>query len=188
LARLRSRLDQTNSFDSLTLCLNGSVFSGLVDSYQTHAGEAGEGRRGAFLIIDADHFKSISERFGDAWSDEALRVISAAIKACLRSGDLVGRLGNEEFGVFLPGAAEHNAARVAERVRSVISETLFEPGGTRCELTVTVGAVVFESQLAFDDLFRAAASTLTTARMEGSNRARIEHLRADDREVRRNAH
>ena len=188
LARLRSRLNQTNSVDSLTLCLDGSVFSALVDSYQTNAGEAGEGRRGAFLIVDADHFKSINERFGHAWGDEALRVIAAAIKACLRSGDLVGRLGGEEFGVFLPGASGPNATRVAERITSVISETLFEPGGTQCDLTVTVGAVVFESQLAFDELFRAATSTLTKARMEGRNRARIEHLKANDREVGRNAH
>jgi diguanylate cyclase len=183
LARLRSRLNQTNSVDSLTLCLDGSVFSALVDSYQTHAGEAGVGRRGAFLIVDADHFKSINERFGHAWGDEALRVISAAIKACLRSGDLVGRLGGEEFGVFLPGASEPNATRVAERIRSVISETLFEPGGRQCDLSVTVGAVVFESQLAFDDLFRAADSVLSTAKREGRNQTRIEHLS----EVGRNA-
>ena len=175
-AMLRHRLNQTNSVDSLTLCLDGSVFSALVDSYRTHAGSAGQNRRGAFLIIDADHFKSVNERFGHAWGDEALRVISAAIKTCLRSGDLVGRLGGEEFGVFLPGATEINAAHVAERIRSVISQTLFEPGGTRCSLSVSLGAVVFESQLAFDDLFRAANTVLTTAKREGRNQARIESL------------
>ena len=175
-ARLKQKLNQTNSVDSLTLCLDGQVFSALVDSYQTHAGPAGQGRRGAFLIVDADRFKSINERFGRAWGDEALRAISAAIKSCLRSGDLVGRIGGEEFGVFLPGATENNAAHVAERIRSVISETLFEPGGAQCGLTVSVGAVVFESQLAFDDLFRAADAVLSTAKNEGRNRTKVERL------------
>jgi len=181
--RLKQRLNQTNSVDSLTLCLDGPVFSALVDSYQTHSGSAGQGRRGAFLIIDADHFKSINERFGHAWGNEALRVISAAIKACLRSGDLVGRIGGEEFGVFLPGATENNAAHVAERIRSVISETLFEPGGKQCSLSVSVGAVVFESQLAFDDLFRAADTVLSTAKKEGRNRAKVQRLPAMSREA-----
>ena len=176
LAKLKQKLNQTNSVDSLTLCLDGQVFSALVDSYQTHAGPAGQGRRGAFLIVDADRFKTINERFGHAWGDEALRAISAAIKSCLRSGDLVGRIGGEEFGVFLPGATENNAAHVAERIRSVISETLFEPGGAQCGLTVSVGAVVFESQLAFDDLFRAADAVLATAKNEGRNRTKVERL------------
>ena len=112
-----------------------------------------------------------------------MRVISAAIKACLRSGDLVGRTGGEEFGVFLPGATENNAAHVAERIRSVISETLFEPGGKQCSLSVSVGAVVFESQLAFDDLFRAADTVLSTAKKEGRNRAKVQRLPAMSREA-----
>ena len=86
------------------------------------------------------------------------------IRASVRSGDLVGRLGGEEFGVFLPGARKENAEDIAERVRKVIADTLFEPGGKRCLLTVSVGGVVFEDQLIFDELFEAAEQELVSAK------------------------
>ena len=94
------------------------------------------------------------------------------IRASVRSGDLVGRLGGEEFGVFLPSARKENAEDVAERVRKVIADTLFEPGGKRCLLTVSVGGVVFEDQLIFDELFEAAEQELLSAKRNGE-RGRI---------------
>ena len=95
------------------------------------------------------------------------------IRASVRSGDLVGRLGGEEFGVFLPGARLDNANDVAERIREVISDTLFEPGGKRCLLTVSVGGVVFEDQLMFDELFEAAEQELLSAKDGGRNRTAL---------------
>ena len=172
LAGLRLKLNRVSSADHLTDCLDGAVFTALVDAFR--AGTIGKpGTRGALLVIDVDHFREVNARFGRSWGDEALRVISNVIRASVRSGDLVGRLGGEEFGIFLPGARRENAEDVAERVRKVIADTLFEPGGKRCLLTVSAGGVVFEDQLIFDDLIEAAEEQLLSAKATGRNRTSI---------------
>jgi diguanylate cyclase (GGDEF)-like protein len=173
LARLKLRLNQVASADHLTSCLDGAVFTALVDTFRTTAEGKPGGRHGALLIIDVDHFREVNARFGRSWGDEALRVISDVMRASVRSGDLVGRLGGEEFGIFLPNARRENADDVAERVRKVIADTLFEPGGKRCLLTVSVGGIVFEDQLVFDELFEAAEEQLLAAKQGGRNRTSI---------------
>jgi diguanylate cyclase (GGDEF)-like protein len=173
LAGLKSMLNQVSSADHLTSCLDGAVFTALVDTFREAAGGKSGGRRGALLVIDVDHFREVNARFGRSWGDEALRVISNVIRASVRSGDLVGRLGGEEFGIFLPGARRENAEDVAERVRKVIADTLFEPGGKRCLLTVSVGGIVFEDQLIFDELIEAAEEQLLSAKTSGRNRTSI---------------
>jgi diguanylate cyclase (GGDEF)-like protein len=173
LTNLRQKLSRRSSIDDLTLTLDEAVFSAVVDSFRGNAGAGNGPRQGAFLMIDIDNLNSINQRFGRAWGNEALRAVASAIKASVRSGDLVGRLGGEEFGVFLPGANRDNAAGVAERTRAAIAATLFQPGGKRCLLTVSVGAVVFEDQIEFDDLFRTADEVLLSAKKAGRNRTEL---------------
>lgn len=170
---MKSMLNQVSSADHLTSCLDGAVFTALVDTFRAAADGKPGTRRGALLVIDVDHFRDVNARFGRSWGDEALRVIAEVIRASLRSGDLVGRLGGQEFGIFLPGAQLENARDVAERVRQVIAETLFEPGGKRCLLTVSVGGIAFEDQLIFDDLVEAAEEQLLSAKTNGRNRTSI---------------
>ncbi len=128
---------------------------------------------GALLVIDADHFKAINDRFGHGQGDEALRIISRAIRNSVRGGDLVGRLGGEEFGVFLPGANEMNAADVAERIRRAIADAAFLPNGARCPLSVSVGGAVYEVRIDFSDLFRVADQRLYEAKEAGRNRVQL---------------
>lgn len=173
LAGLKLRLNQVSSADHLTSLLDGAVFTALVDTFRATAEGKPGGRHGALLIIDVDHFRKVNARFGRSWGDEALRVIADVIRASVRSGDLVGRLGGEEFGIFLPNARRENADEVAERVRKVIADTLFEPGGRRCLLTVSVGGIVFEDQLVFDELVEAAEEQLVLAKRNGRNRSSI---------------
>jgi len=173
LAGLKLRLNQASSADHLTSCLDGAVFTALVDTFRATAEGKPGGRHGALLVIDVDHFRDVNARFGRSWGDEALRVIADVIRASVRSGDLVGRLGGEEFGIFLPNARRENADDIAERVRKVIADTLFEPGGKRCLLTVSVGGIVFEDQLVFDDLIEAAEEQLVLAKTGGRNRSSI---------------
>jgi len=161
------------STDGLTQVMNRAAFSTLVDAYlkdvHASAGRAG----GALLIIDADNFKAVNDRYGHDRGDEALIAIAAAIKAMLRAPDIVGRLGGEEFGVFLPGANADQAERVAERIRASVSATAFAPAGTPHELSVSVGGAVFAATLPFADLFRVADRQLYAAKQHGRNRVEI---------------
>lgn len=171
LVRTRQELTRVSSADHLTGCLDGSVFFALVEAFRAPGDSTG--RPGALLIIDIDRFREIAGRFGRSWSDEALRVIANVIRGAVRSGDLVGRLSGQEFGIFLPGASKESAEVIAERIRGIIAETLYEPGGKQCLLTVSVGGVVFQHQIVFDELMKAAELQLDTARHTGGNRTSI---------------
>ena len=159
--------------DGLTSVLNRRAFKMLVEGYLQRVDAQQRPPRGAFLIVDADHFKAINDDLGHDQGDEALQIIAQSIKGQLRGADIVGRIGGEEFGVFLPGSSEKEAESVAERIRSTITEVDFSPAGKRRPLTVSVGGVSFERPLGFNDLFKAADRHLYEAKQNGRNRRSV---------------
>jgi diguanylate cyclase len=177
LAIAHKKLTIFASTDALTQVMNRAAFATLVDAYLTQVRESEEKTRGALLIIDADDFKSVNDRFGHDRGDEALVAIARAIKAMLRAPDLVGRLGGEEFGVFLPGATNEQAALVAERIRQSVNDARFTPAGAEHHLSVSVGGAVFERELPYAELFRLADQQLYAAKRDGRNRVAIAPIR-----------
>lgn len=179
LAIVNHRLNDAASTDSLTQCLNRGAFTASVnlwlESTETNVTEA----TGALLIIDADHFKSVNDRFGHQRGDEALRLISSTIKGVVRTRDLVGRLGGEEFGIFLPDTDPQRANSVAERVRQSIGAIDFAPNGIRWYLTVSVGVVVFRRPIEYADLFKIADERLYRAKEMGRDRVESRRLTPD---------
>jgi diguanylate cyclase len=169
LAIAHQRLTVFASTDGLTQVMNRAAFSTLVEAYLKEVRRQ-DGPHGALLIIDADNFKAVNDNYGHDFGDRALVTIAACIKAMLRGPDLVGRLGGEEFGVFLPGASADQAQRVAERIRQNVNDAAFEPAGTRHNLSVSVGGAVFQDQLSFTQLFREADRQLYRAKQNGRNR------------------
>jgi diguanylate cyclase (GGDEF)-like protein len=177
LAIAHRRLTIYAATDSLTQVMNRAAFSTLVEAYLNEVRSSEGAPHGALLIIDADDFKSVNDRFGHDRGDEALVTIAGAIKSMLRAPDLVGRLGGEEFGVFLPGASVDQAATVAERIRHTVNASPFAPAGAAHALSVSVGGAVFEGRLAFADLFRHADQQLYAAKQAGRNRVAIAPVR-----------
>jgi diguanylate cyclase (GGDEF)-like protein len=122
------------------------------------------------LLFDLDHFKSINDRFGHAVGDEALRLFAQTATLTLRSTDVIGRLGGEEFVALLPGDL-NSAAIAAERVRSA-----FELAGARIDghyigATVSIGAAAaVELPCELDALLARADAALYRAKAAGRNR------------------
>ena len=102
---------------------------------------------GALLVIDVDHFKAVNDNFGHEQGDEALRIIARKIRDEVRDTDFVGRLGGEEFSVFLPGMGQPNTEIIAERIRSAVNAAEFTPLGQQYPLSVSVGGVTFETPI-----------------------------------------
>jgi len=175
------RLSRDASTDSLTDVLNRGAFAREIDRFLEVGSPCGQ--RGALLVIDADNFKSINDRFGHHHGDEALTIIARSIRAILRSGDLVGRLGGEEFGVFLPGVDMDTATSLAERIRKAINLAVFAPTGQASQLSVSVGGAVFETGIGFTDLFRQADRSLYQAKRFGRNRVEVVAAAALQRQV-----
>lgn len=169
LAVVNHKLKELATIDGLTACLNRTEFAARVDAVLEGAGERRRSQA-ALLVIDADHFKAINDRFGHDQGDEALRLIAAAIRDCVRREDLVGRLGGEEFGVFLPGANGRNAQDIAERIRGAISGTRFLPAEAEHRLSASIGGATVEGRSDFQTLFRMADRRLYEAKAAGRDR------------------
>ncbi|WP_245467559.1 MULTISPECIES: GGDEF domain-containing protein [unclassified Mesorhizobium] len=158
--RYRQELNKSATYDGLTGCLNGTAFTSIIERRVKKPSEHGS-RSGAFLVIHPEHLRSINLRFGIEWGDEALRLIASTIKSSVREEDLIGRIGTSIFGVFLPGATEEDAKEVGERIRARVAQVYFAPKGAEDVLSIGVGGVVFENELAFDDMFRSAEQLLS---------------------------
>jgi diguanylate cyclase (GGDEF)-like protein len=173
LAIAHRRLTVYAATDSLTQVMNRAAFSTLVDAYLGEVRTAEHRPHGALLIIDADNFKAVNDRYGHDHGDAALVTIAGAIKSMLRAPDIVGRLGGEEFGVFLPGATRAQAETVAERIRQSVHDIAFAPLGTPHRLSISVGGAVFDTTLPFAELFRLADQQLYAAKQRGRDRVAI---------------
>ncbi|WP_414832080.1 GGDEF domain-containing protein [Afifella sp. YEN Y35] len=178
LAKTNHRLNTIASLDGLTGCLTRRAFSSLVDDWLHGVGNPGETkdslenrRPGTLLVIDADRFKSINDRFGHQCGDEALCVIAAAIRSSMRIDDIVGRLGGEEFGVFLPGTVD--AGEIAERIRRKVETISFAPQECPHQLTVSIGGASVSGGSTFNHLYRLADERLYEAKRGGRNRIAV---------------
>lgn len=178
LAIANARLDRVARIDSLTACLNRGAFTSRIEAWLR---DPTSPSCGALLIVDADNFKAINDLYGHDQGDEALTIIARAIRSALRHGDLVGRMGGEEFGVFLPGVTQHQAQLIADRIRSVVQTADFRPHGTLRQLAVSVGGAAFSQTTSFAELFRIADQRLYSAKHAGRNTATV--VQVDDHPV-----
>ena len=173
LAAAHRRLAAKARLDEMTGMLNRETFFAALD------GTRRKTDRGALLIIDADHFKRINDNFGHLTGDEALLAISSAITRSVRQGDVLGRIGGEEFAAFLVGADQDETHRVAERIRRAVEMIRFRPEreGT-LPLTVSIGGATCTTGATVSDLMRAADRRLYEAKRSGRNRTVIEPTQA----------
>lgn len=125
----------------------------------------------SLLMLDADRFKLINDRFGHPVGDEALRILAATGQRQMREADLFARLGGEEFAVLLPQTDPDAARVVAERLRQLIAEQPVVAGGELVHFTVSIGLAHLESSTtSLDNLLRQADAALYQAKQNGRNR------------------
>ncbi len=162
------QLQQLAATDWLTGCLNRGAFTRRVSQALTAATASG-----ALLIIDIDHFKTINDNHGHDQGDDALRLIAHTFTSLCAPPNLVGRLGGEEFGIFLPGATESEASNWAEAIRDAVARLSFCANGRHCPLSVSVGVAVFQGRTDFRTLYRRADTGLYRAKSAGRDRIEI---------------
>lgn len=129
----------------------------------------------ALLICDVDFFKAYNDRLGHVAGDECLQTVAHALQAGLiRAGDMVARIGGEEFAVLLPGADLEGATRVAERLRAKVQDcAIAHPQSAAASVvTVSIGLAVShpEAPMEFDALYHLADEALYRAKEAGRNR------------------
>jgi diguanylate cyclase (GGDEF)-like protein len=134
---LRSELATMVMNDTLTGCLNRRGFEHALNQSVIRAMR--RGGEVALLAIDIDHFKKINDTAGHLGGDAVLRELAELLSRSSRAGDVVGRVGGEEFVILLPGADSETAGVVAERVMDAVRTHAFRTVRGRVSVTVSVG-------------------------------------------------
>lgn len=94
------------------------------------------------LMLDADHFKGVNDRFGHSGGDKVLQALVCSIRATLRDSDVIGRIGGEEFVVLSPATDMESALMLGERIRDMVESMPQLIDGQMLKLTVSVGVAV----------------------------------------------
>ena len=129
----------------------------------------------SLVMVDIDHFKKVNDTFGHTEGDQVLCKISSLLKSSIRKKDTVARYGGEEFILILPEAGLEASFVIAERIRRLIENTLFEVGRAQINLTVSMGISNFPSHRAKskEELIKMADQALYDAKRGGRNKVCI---------------
>lgn len=157
------------SIDPLTGALNRRSFS------ERAAAELRRARRidkpTCVLMLDADRFKSVNDRYGHGGGDAVLCALVHAVGATLRPTDLLGRLGGEEFAVLLPDSDLEGARAVAERIRQRIADIRVPDPSGAIAFTISIGAAACEAEaISVQRALDRADAALYQAKAQGRNR------------------
>ena len=127
----------------------------------------------AFLLLDIDYFKKINDTYGHLTGDQVLVTITTLIKTMLREYDIFGRLGGEEFGIFLAKTSPKTAEEVAERIRETIMQHNFEVDGNIIKVTLSIGISLATQDCKFESLYKNADRLLYEAKHAGRNKVML---------------
>lgn len=164
--KIRDRADH----DPLTGLLNRSSFAALVENVL----QSREGKRHAFLMLDIDNFKQINDTFGHATGDELLGTIARKLRETFRERDFIGRMGGDEFAVFLPDV---NEREIVINRASYLGEALdmqVEEGGYTAHISGSIGiAFAPEHGHSVRTLYANADQAQYRAKRSGKNRCAV---------------
>lgn len=176
IADMRHRLIMANhvletqaSTDYLTNVANRRALEAVLDREVARAKRFGTSF--SFALLDLDHFKRVNDEFGHDAGDGVLVEIVNRISKTLRSGDLIGRVGGEEFAVLISNIVGDDAKQVCERFRKMVAEAPVEFRGVSIPITVSIGCVSFVSgEDSRASLYKKADTCLYEAKGSGRNR------------------
>jgi diguanylate cyclase (GGDEF)-like protein len=153
-----------STLDPLTGLFNRNALEQRLAELDGQPSGRERGRSHALLLCDLDHFKRVNDELGHAAGDAVLQDVARTMRAVLRAGDSIYRIGGEEILVVLPGATKEDAVGIAERLRQAVRNR--RPVGV--EVTISIGAAVSRSgTINTDDLVARADAALYSAKANG---------------------
>lgn len=160
---LRSRMSQ----DSLTGLLNHrrlmESLNNEMSRVERHGGEL------AFVMLDIDHFKQVNDRYGHAVGDRVIKSLARLLKQRLRSTDIIGRYGGEEFAVVMPQTSMGAALQVVDEIRQHFAGLGHRAGEAAFQVTLSGGIATCPPLTEVGQLREAADRRLYQAKRKGRN-------------------
>ncbi len=168
LVQTADQLRELATIDDLTKLLNRRQFLASFEDEFSRA--LRHDRPLSVLMIDADNFKPINDRHGHSVGDDVLRVIADRFRGSVRKGDILGRVGGEEFAAALTEIDMSGALKTAERLCREVAAEPFEVGDESLTITVSVGVAARRAQDTDPgELLRLADRALYVAKAAGRN-------------------
>ncbi|MFQ6548095.1 GGDEF domain-containing protein [Aestuariibius sp. 2305UL40-4] len=162
LTQLNGQYDEMAKIDLLTGLPNRRAFFAKVEA-------AAERECGVLLMLDLDHFKGVNDTYGHAAGDACLRAVAGRMRDITREEDVVGRLGGEEFGIYLAGAPVHVAGAIGKRLSHGVAVAA-EEAGAEFAVTISIGACEWQRGFAVEEVMRQADKALYEAKASGRAR------------------
>ena len=169
--------DLQNSVESLTeLSLTDELTKianrrALVDSVEMELSRCRRtGASMSMLVLDLDYFKVVNDQYGHPAGDAALIHVTEIFSQSLRQYDILGRIGGEEFAVFLSNTTIEKSMEIAERIRTMVESSSFSYEGHDIPLTVSIGQTTLGCNTVFDELYSQADQALYSSKTTGRNK------------------
>lgn len=158
----RQQLLEQAQRDSLTGLLNKTATERQVSAYLAKA----EDTSCALMILDLDHFKSINDRFGHLCGDAVLTDTSEAIQHMFRVSDIMGRIGGDEFLVFVPEIDREAAMKKAHQLLQKLEHICLDDGVQHMSCSIGISFYPEDAE-SFSDLYRFADRALYQVKRSG---------------------
>ena len=149
--------------DGLLDIYNRHTFIELVNQALAHTGSDV-----CLIFYDLDDFKKVNDNFGHMAGDYVLKEVCRCVTDKLSGQDLLGRIGGEEFAIFMRGVSPEDSVKIAETLRRGIEQHTFEYQGLQLHVTVSIGLAVGRGA-SFDQLYQRADDMLYKAKEAGKN-------------------
>lgn len=163
---LNEKLKQLAARDSLTGVLNRGSFFEAAQHLLTLAQR--QKSPASFILMDLDYFKNINDTYGHFIGDQVLMHFTQTLQNLFRTSDLIGRVGGEEFAVFLSETSIEDAFRLADKIRKIVGDSVLEFDGQSVSYTVSMGIESYTNNNdSIGDLFKRADLKLYGAKDKG---------------------
>lgn len=173
-SELRSLAQMTYhaNHDSLTGLINRREFEKRVNQALQHT--RNKDIRYALCYMDLDNFKVVNDTCGHGAGDELLKQLTQTLRAELREGDTLSRIGGDEFGILFSGCSIKSAERLAEKIRKLVEDFRFGWDDKSFRIGASIGLVpVNANSGTISDVLSAADSACYVAKESGRNRIHV---------------
>jgi diguanylate cyclase (GGDEF)-like protein/PAS domain S-box-containing protein len=170
--RLENRLRQAADYDDLTGLHSRRHFDEVMERERERADRYEHPT--CLMMIDLDRFKEINDQFGHPAGDLYLRRFADTCRKLLRSTDVMGRVGGEEFAVLLPETKLEEAEEIAERIRHTVADLHVNTDGQEFGTSVSIGVVTMGPGESVQCAIARADRALYQAKAAGRNAVRTE--------------
>jgi diguanylate cyclase (GGDEF)-like protein len=127
-------------------------------------------------FIDVDHFKQVNDQLGHPIGDAVLFAVADRLAENVRRGDMLGRLGGEEFAVCMPRVTIQEAEALAERLRRAVAAAPFETPAGLVSITISIGVAAYKKGDSVVRLMKRADAAMYAAKRAGRDRVTAHSL------------